>query len=520
MKNIPYKNFSSFILRSPLLPFNFLDPLTTNTKTSEEQLKEMCGLPVVQEAIFLASPDLYAPLQQWLKGELKDKKKFERLKYGVMRYLLRMSTRPTPFGLFAGFSIGEWDISGEDGEVELPEQSKYERHTRMDMNYLCALAQDLAKHPIIKESILYYPNSSIYPVGDQLRYVEFRYLNSKRTHHIVAVDHTDYLQSILDMASGGAYLKDLAQSLVDDEITIEEARGFIEDLIESQVLVHQLEPAITGPEFLDQITSVLDTIEGIDDIKNFIGQIKTALHKIDTSQIGTTVDNYHQIAEALKPLGTGFELKFLFQTDMVKPTVKCTLEGSVVRDILEGFEMINRLSPKQGTTNLTQFRDAFHERYETREMPLLQALDTESGVGYRQTGHAGDIAPLVDDLAIPGTAEAGNDVKWNRVQSFLFQKYKESLLEDKYEVEITAKELEGFTSEWSDLPDSFSAMVQVVSEKTETAKKVISVSGFGGSSAGNLLGRFCHADVPTDTFVKEMAQTEKELNPNVLLAEI
>ncbi len=517
-QKITYQNFSSFILRSPLFSFNFIEAMVSGTRTSEEALMEACRLPAVDEALFLASPDLHSQMKVWLDGGLTDRKKRERLHYGLMKYLLRMATRPTPFGLFAGYSIGKWD---REGKVELPEQSLYERHTRMDMNYLCALAQNLAKHPLIKENILFYPNSSIYPVGDQLRYVEYRYRQkARRTHHIVAVDRSDYLENVLEKAASGASLKELADLLVDDEITYQDARDFIEELVQSQVLVNQLEPAITGPEFLDQILAVLEPLKDIDDIKKNILGTKKALEEIDNSRIGTTVSNYHKIAEHIKSLETDFELKFLFQTDMVKPTIHNTLEWNLAADLLKGFEVMNKLTLKPGANTLSQFRDAFFERYETRELPLLQALDTEAGIGYRQTGSAGDVSPLVDDLALPGGGE-GSDLKWNRIQAFLFKKYKEALSGDLFEVELTDKELGPFEIDWTDLPDTFSAMGQIVEDKSETNPKArVMVTGFGGSSSGNLLGRFCHGDPPTDAFVKEIAAKEKELKPDVLLAEI
>jgi hypothetical protein len=181
---------------------------------------------------------------------------------------------------------------------------------------------------------------------------------------------------------------------------------------------------------------------------------------------------------------------------------------------------MNKLSSMSAATTMTQFRDAFFERYETREVPLLEALDTESGIGYRQTGSAGDVTPLVDDLALPSTSE-GSEMKWNRVQSFLFKKYKEALAENKYEVELTDKELESFDSNWDDLPDTFSAMVQIVEDNNETHPRGrLLASGFGGSSSGKLLGRFCHADPETDAFVKGITKKEKELKPAVVLAEI
>ncbi|MFC2155956.1 lantibiotic dehydratase family protein, partial [Acidobacteriota bacterium] len=392
-KSIPYQNYSSFILRSPLFPFNFIESLISGRDTTEEQLREVCDNPVIREAIFLASPDLYAPIQEWLKGKLEDAKKLQRMRYSLTRYLIRMSSRPTPFGLFAGFSIGRW---AEETRIELPPQPEYSRHTRMDMNYLCALALDLAKHPVIKENIKFYTNSSIYPVGDQLRYVEYRYVKARRTHHIVAMDHSEYLQRVLDKAAKGAYLKELAGILVDDEISLEEANEFIEELIDSQLLVNDLEPAITGPEFLHQILAVLENIDGIEDIKNRLTRTLASIEQIDRSKIGTTTPEYFRIVDNLKSLGTEFELKFMFQTDMLKPTNHCTLDQNIVDDILSGVKIMNRLTPATQVTNLTRFRDAFFERYESREIPLLQALDTECGIGYRQTASQGDISPLVD----------------------------------------------------------------------------------------------------------------------------
>jgi len=514
----PYLNFSSFVLRSPLFPFDFIEALVSGKTVSEEKLKEVCRKPVVDEALFLASPDLHAQLHEWLEGNLTDQKKVSRLHYSLMRYILRMCTRPTPFGLFAGFNVGEW---GPETDIRLPSQEDYSRHTRLDMNYLCALAQDLAKHPDIKERIKYYPNTSAYLVGNQLRYVEYRYQNAKRTHHIVAVDYTDYLERVLTAAKRGAYLNDLAQLLVDEEITIEDAKEFIDELIQSQLLVNELEPAITGPEFLDQILAVLERLEGIDKIKEVIIHIKGLLKEVDNSKIGTTVSYYDRIAQGLEPLGTGYELKFLFQTDMVKPRYHCTLDWKVAADILMGLEVLNRLTLRPNTTNLTQFRDAFNERYETREMPLLQTLDTESGVGYRQIRDAGDIAPLVDDLAIPGTGDGSQDLKWNKLQSFLFRKYREAMEGKKYEMQLEDKELESFESRWDDLPDTLSCMVQIVEDGNEkNPRPRIVLTGSGGSGAGNLLGRFCHADQATDTFVKEITQKEGEMNPNAVMAEI
>src|SRR6266516_1838882 len=59
----------------------------------------------------------------------------DHLKGKLLRFLIRMSTRPTPFGLFAGVALGQW---GRKTEVGLPgPPSKW--HARPDMAWLIKL---------------------------------------------------------------------------------------------------------------------------------------------------------------------------------------------------------------------------------------------------------------------------------------------------------------------------------------------------------------------------------------------
>ncbi|HNW99205.1 MAG TPA: lantibiotic dehydratase [Bacteroidales bacterium] len=503
-----YQSFSNFLIRTPLLPLQTIEEFT------EEKLKNLFQNPVIGEAIFLASPVLHSECIKWLNGNIKEKKEERRIVYSLMRYLLRMSTRCTPFGLFAGCTVGEWKETYDVRNFFLQSCGNYKSHTRLDMHYLCALAQNLSNHSIIKDKIKFFPNSSIYKYGNKIRYVEYRYVNKKRLHHLVAVDDSDYLRKILSIAENGAEIKVLAESLVDDEINIDEATDFINELISSQILVSELEPAITGPEFLQQLLKVLEKIEGIDEIKNILSETKNAIEKIDESQLGVDVLNYYNIAENLKKLKTEYELNLLFQTDMVKPAESVSLDNSFADDVLKGIAVMNKFTLQQAKNNLTQFCEAFYERYEDKEVPLVLALDNETGIGYLQGSVGlGDIAPLVDDIGTPSVNSGNAEIQWNSIQSFLLKKYLEAHKTDSYEVNISDKELEIFKNDFDDLPDTISAMVQLYHDK-------IYISSVGGSSAANLLGRFCHSGESIYQMTRKITEKEKSLNPDVIYAEI
>lgn len=114
-----------------------------------------------------------------------------------------MSFRCTPFGLFAGCSIAEFeDISN----IQMSYYSKYKRFTRLDMDYLCNLVLHLSKTNKIRSLLSYYPNTTYYLVGNKLRYIEYKYINGIRKHQISSIQYSPYLKKILRKAENGAEL--------------------------------------------------------------------------------------------------------------------------------------------------------------------------------------------------------------------------------------------------------------------------------------------------------------------------
>ena len=520
-KNNPYKHFPNYVLRIPLFSFSSFKKLTAGKKISDKDFKKACTNPIIQEAIFLASPSLYDSIKRWLeedekaKKDKEDKKKEQKLKLSILRYLSRMSSRCTPFGLFAGCALGTFK---EQTNLDIKGANQNKRHTRLDMNYLVALSQDLVKTENIKKQLLFFPNSSIYKSGSQLRYIEYRYVNSMRHHSIVGVDDNEYLLQILSLAKEGALLTDLAKSLVDDEISIDDANEFIEELVSSQLLISELEPSVSGPEFLEQIYAVLGNLDGVEDTLNKLRKASDTINKIDNS-IGNNPQDYLDLTESLESFGTEFKLKYMFQTDMVTSYNHNTLDKKVAKDIHRAFTLFNKISIPPKSSLLSDFKDAFSERFEEREVSLATALDAEVGLGYIQNQNNRDINPLVDDFIIHRQQSKRDimDVKWTRVSNILQKKILKAYQNNDYTVTITDQDFKDYETYWDDIPDTISFIVQLVKVNGE---EKIKMRGSFGSSAANLLGRFCHGDKELYEYTQSIVDTEQQINSEKLLAEI
>ncbi|WP_422080481.1 lantibiotic dehydratase family protein [Ulvibacterium sp.] len=511
----PYKSFYNYVLRTPLLSMDWYKALTSKKTISDETFKEAFHDPIIKEALFLASPSLSTEIARWVDGELTDKKKIEKLKFSMLKYLTRMSSRCTPFGLFAGCSVGRFDTQTD---IVLKEVYKNRRHTRLDMNYLVALSQDLVKRPEIKHQLLFFPNTSIYKAGKQLRYVEYEYINSKRYHNVVAVDDTEYLDIVLAKADKGALLLDLANVLVSDEITIQEASSYIEELVDSQLLISELEPSVSGPEFLTQICSVLEKLDNAKDVLCALQGAEKRMLLID-STMGNDPDEYLNLTKSLKELGTDFDIKFMFQTDVALGIKANTLNESVINDVKKGLILLNRISIPPQETFLSKFKEAFYERYEEREVPLAAALDVEVGLGYVQNQGSGDINPLVDGIVLPerDSRQSIVDIKWTVINSIFQKKLNKAFRENAYTITLDDMDFQEYEVNWDDLPDTMSCMLEIV---LENGRQKIKFSGGGGSSAANLLGRFCHGDKELYDYTTEIIQVETKINEDKILAEI
>src|SRR5262245_46848109 len=106
-----------FALRTPLLPFDELlawsdglrapaantapeidSALRADRAVLTSRLLAAWARPEVREAVFVASPELDAALERSAQ---------EKAQRGLVAYFARMAGRATPFGLFAGCSVGE-----------------------------------------------------------------------------------------------------------------------------------------------------------------------------------------------------------------------------------------------------------------------------------------------------------------------------------------------------------------------------------------------------------------------------
>lgn len=345
-----YTPFDKFILRTPLFPFDVTYKMDYDSRLFEE-------------ALFIASPDLY---KEKIKKDVSDK-----INRSLYKYYSRAASRSTPFGLFATCSIGSTNSDNDNCFIAKPEDVK--RHTRLDMNFLCALIQYLESLPHIQNNLRYFTNDSIYQSGDRLRYVEYYFKGLKKIHQIQEISKTDYLEKILQASNSGSKIITLAQNIVDDDITLDEAICFVHELISNQILKSELEANLTGDDVLTHTIQVLENInEDIPELLILI-EISKTLDKIDRN-LYHDESLYSNLFSYIKSFKINYDTKFLIQTDAFRDSGSC-LSKKTINELNELLSFLMGFVYLDNDKRLDDFAQAFSERYEEEEIPLLEVLD-------------------------------------------------------------------------------------------------------------------------------------------------
>ena len=367
-------------------------------------------------------------------------------------------------------------------------------------------------------------NSSLYPARGRVRYSEVRRNGKGWTHHQVALEATDYLDATLARAREDASLEALAAALLDEDpdASEEEAQEYIGDLIDNQVLISELRPTVTGPEPIHGLAARLRE-RGATAAADRLEQARQELEAIDAGGLGAEPARYRHLTRWLAELPGELDLARLFQVDLVKPVVAACLGPAVLTVVLRGVALLHRLARRPRDDRLARFREAFVRHYEGREVPLVEALDDETGVGFDTlTGESRDASSLLDGLAFPKAAD--ETVTWGRREAVLLRKLGEALAAGAAEIVVQPDDLEAMAEPSPPpLPDSFAVMAAVAAESEEALARgefQVRLDGVFGPSGARLLGRFCHADPELHQHVAQHVRAEESFQPDAVFAEI
>jgi thiopeptide-type bacteriocin biosynthesis protein len=506
-----------YLLRTPLLSCE--EVLRLHHRSADEAsfitaVREAYSHPLLQEAVFLASPALYTEMIKWL--EQPDTKL--KLPLALYRYLLRMSARCTPYGLFAGCITG--DITAGPSRFSAPAAHTRHKVARLDMEYLSEMVTELVQWPELRPQLPFFPNNSLYKNGLSCRYFEYQVQDKKRHYFLSAFTQNDYINVVLTAAATGATISQLAAELGRQGIAAAEAQAFIETLIGNQILVPGLTPEISSQDNLLVLIRQLQACEPAPSCLPALQHIRQLL-QLQTDGVA----HYLEVKALLTEHFPAITARDPVQVDLFFQPVTADLSEQVPELLLQRLERLAILGTRGVPTDLQNFKQQFLQQYDQREIPLMMALDSESGIGYGiVSGDNSTYTPLIDDLVMPGSKKK-DTIHWNAQTKFVLQQFLLAQQQHATVIHITDESLDELRAEVEApvLPSFLSLLGSLLAKDAAALDRGdfrFLLRSCNGPNALALLGRFAAGNEDLQAKLKAFAQMEQSLEKDRILAEV
>ncbi|TCJ19606.1 hypothetical protein EPD60_00335 [Flaviaesturariibacter flavus] len=487
---IKFQFSETLMLRTPLYSFQQYRGINENT---------ILKTPDFQLAIFLASRNFYEELlrKDFSYDALSDKQKMS-----VRKYLNRASYRSTPFGLFASFSAVRW---GDNTENDLTVGSPVV-DVKPDYALLFNLWQTFLKHE--KPEGVYVVNHSLFHSKIDLRYTKREFGEGQEAcFSMVSIDRNAFLKKLLLYCNNGRTFDEIITFIIKEtNAEPEPARRFLGELAEEQILLPPTAPNITGADY----TSIV------------LQHLSRHL-SLNATAVATKIDTGAEYGKALAEIADGLAtLESLSESRSANPfyaTSERKVESGQLpiryqKQLLDGLSCLDRLSSISAHPDLENFKKRFAEKYETGEVPLLEALDPQFGIGY------GNLDKILDStlFTIPVTKTpepAGSSTSFQDETSVLLREWiaknagagiDELVITDDHLAALSAGNRD------SNLAPSLSVIFRPMGEQ-------VYIEQAGGNTALSLLGRFAGSDA-IYPLAKEIAEKEQTCNEDVVFAEV
>ena len=290
-----------------------------------------------------------------------------------------MSTRPTPYGLFAGVALVQWDR--ETDLCIAPARPR--TRTRPDMAWLLRLVMEAERRPEVRSRLCYIANARAFLRAGRFFLPEAAPMSDTGgAPPAVSVRASNVVRRALSLArtpiSHQLLIAELAAA---SEATAEKVEKLVEELWRQTLLLTDLRPPLTEPRPAQYVARRLRDNPGAADLLQRLDAALAAMAEWDATPMERAAPAFRKLAP--QPAASApAALEPYVQVDMAWPLAGSRLARAIADEAARAAELLLRLTPlPAGLPHLGAYSRTFEARYGTeREVPLLELLDPNFGL--------------------------------------------------------------------------------------------------------------------------------------------
>lgn len=370
-----YQCEQTFMVRVPSLPLEYLQCFMNDTHNIKEIVESNDLMGFIRESLLISSPSLYKTIDQ----ETKERKKLNSRNIGLYKYLTRATTRPTPFGLFAGVGLGKFSEAGKTKMII--DGNRYNKDVKIDTLWLCNVIGMLETDDEILNKLQVRFNRNCYISGDRLKNPYYSNNGSIATAgNFVQENNIRFTQLIdLIMNSSESFIgfNELTTLIVRayEGIEIKKVHEILKMLIKNEYLITELRLPTFCEDGLTHILNILEKAEVNDERVVKLKEIKEAI--VYYQKIRNPIDGERLLKDIYFRMRSIFEAKNYLEVNK-GISMKEHFLPKVIQDDLTHFvnEFSKIMVSNDDVHNLEKLISQFSEVYGRGvEIPLTEIID-------------------------------------------------------------------------------------------------------------------------------------------------
>ncbi|MGW5599614.1 lantibiotic dehydratase [Streptomyces rochei] len=373
--------------RSSRLPLPAWPDLTDDTPAREVRwqtwLRDVWSLSEAADSIEQASPLLAQQVQTLCSVASPETRQLRRAVVSVMRYLLRMTGRATPNGLFAGIAPASFG--------ERPRWSWGEWHRpviRADGDWIADLVARLEADPELLRHLHVMANNTIFVRGDRLivPYPPRSCRTDGSPAAEVSLRYTSAVRIAVDAAASPVPVHAVVALMRSEfpEVPADRVEGLVSSLVERGVLISSLHAPSAALDALDHLVeqaeaaaapSATDLVDDLRTVRDAIARHNQVLAPVDGRRLRTALRRKMTALSSVKAQPFTLDLRI---------DCSLTLPPQVAREAEQAATVLARLSAYPfGTPAWQDFHNRFFERYGINSLvPVRDLVDPDVGLGF------------------------------------------------------------------------------------------------------------------------------------------
>ncbi len=473
--------FDQAVVRLPLMAYN----IALKQVRDSQSLKAAYQNSYLKEAIFIASPQLYEEMQNWLNGPNITNEETLKLETTLLKYLLRSAFRCTPFGLFAGCSIVE--LSQKSSLIVNPVKD-FTRDYKIDLELLHNVIEKIGENNDVKNVIKYFPNNTIYRIGNILKYIRTIQNGEFETAQIA---NNEITKLILEECIHGKTINELVEKLFYTGIEKSYLVELICNLIALNILQSEMMLTVTGENNFNRLLKVFQE-KHPSAISILLSTINGEISKLknDSNDFQTNLGIYKTVFSLFEKFEIKVNPQRTFHLDTFVSLAENTIDKNIAKTVLQALEITNYLNRGMEQAHLAKFKTEFKKRYEDQEVSLAQVFDIETGLTYPITKETLGNISLIDNLHNQRKTEK---IELSNTDLLLANLCADSISQHSYVLKLDKSILPDFALSVDEkpLPPTFSALISVSPSQIRTnTDNLIELIAAGGPSANPMIARF------------------------------